>query len=65
MARIADWLTPVIVLLTIGGAGGTIAARSAQSTQPTSVAIKAGRILNVRTGAHVAQQIIWIEGDWA
>jgi imidazolonepropionase-like amidohydrolase len=47
----------------MASAAGAIAARSTQSAQPTSVAIKAGRILNVGTGAYAAQQIIWIEGD--
>jgi imidazolonepropionase-like amidohydrolase len=34
-----------------------------QTTTATVVAVKAGRILDVRTGNYLTDQIIWIEGD--
>lgn len=42
---------------------GAFALVANPSTQPRSVAIRAGRILDVRTGTYQVQQIVWIEGD--
>jgi imidazolonepropionase-like amidohydrolase len=39
------------------------AAHAAVSAQPKSVAIRAGRILDVKTGTYVVRQMIWIEGE--
>jgi imidazolonepropionase-like amidohydrolase len=34
----------------------------AQSASPSTVAVRAGRVLDVRSGKYLSQQIIWIEG---
>jgi imidazolonepropionase-like amidohydrolase len=42
---------------------GPCAAQEAKSTAPAEVAIHAGKVLDVRTGTYLTDQIIWIEGD--
>jgi imidazolonepropionase-like amidohydrolase len=49
----------LIVLLSLAGTG---TAQQPVSPAPTDVAVKAGKILDVRTGTYLADQIIWIEG---
>jgi imidazolonepropionase-like amidohydrolase len=51
MKRVGVLLCAVLCLT------GTLAAQSA----PVNVALKAGRVLDVKTGRYVTQQIIWIE----
>jgi imidazolonepropionase-like amidohydrolase len=38
-------------------------AQTAKNVTPAEVAIHAGKVLNVRTGNYLSDQIIWIEGD--
>jgi imidazolonepropionase-like amidohydrolase len=38
-------------------------AQSAKTAAPAEIAIKAGKVLDVRTGNYLAGQMIWIEGD--
>ncbi len=38
-------------------------AQMAKSAPPVDVAIHAGKVLDVRTGNYLSDQIIWIEGD--
>jgi imidazolonepropionase-like amidohydrolase len=40
-----------------------IAAAQARPSAPSEVAVRAGKVLDVRTGQYAADQIIWIEGD--
>jgi imidazolonepropionase-like amidohydrolase len=40
-----------------------IAAAQAKPAAPSEVAIRAGKLLDVRTGQYAKDQIIWIEGD--
>jgi imidazolonepropionase-like amidohydrolase len=42
---------------------GYCAAQETKSAAPAVVAIRAGKILDVRTGNYLTDQIIWIEGD--
>src|SRR6202161_4428318 len=39
------------------------AAQTAKSAAPAEMAIHAGKVLDVRTGNYLSDQIIWIEGD--
>ncbi|MGA7921843.1 MAG: amidohydrolase family protein [Candidatus Acidiferrales bacterium] len=39
------------------------AAQIAKNVPPVDVAIHAGKVLDVRTGKYVSDQIIWVEGD--
>lgn len=39
------------------------AAQDPKNSAPTVVAVKAGQVLDVRTGNYLKDQIIWIEGD--
>lgn len=56
MKRLAFLL---ILLLCVGG---SLAAQQASNAENASVAIKAGKVLDVRTGNYLSGQIIWIEG---
>jgi imidazolonepropionase-like amidohydrolase len=40
-----------------------IASQAQQASTPREIAVKAGRVLDVRTGKYLENQIIWIEGD--
>jgi imidazolonepropionase-like amidohydrolase len=40
-----------------------IASQAQQASTPREIAVKAGRVLDVRTGKYAENQIIWIEGD--
>jgi imidazolonepropionase-like amidohydrolase len=51
----------LIVLFSLAGAGASVAQQSASSAA-TGVAVKAGKVLDVRTGTYLADQVIWIEG---
>src|SRR4029077_14791236 len=44
-------------------AAGICAAQETMNSAPAVVAVKAGRVLDVRTGNYLKDQIIWIEGD--
>ena len=52
----------ILFLLMLMGAG-FCAAQDTKSAAPAAVAIRAGKILDVRTGNYLTDQIIWIEGD--
>ena len=52
-----------ILFLMAMAAAGICAGQEAKKAAPASVAIRAGKILDVRTGNYQADQIIWIEGD--
>src|ERR1700730_16215611 len=52
----------ILFLLMLMGAG-FCAAQDTKSAAPATVAIRAGKILDVRTGNYLTDQIIWIEGD--
>jgi imidazolonepropionase-like amidohydrolase len=40
---------------------GSVAAQQPAASAPASVAIKAGKVLDVRTGSYASDQIIWVE----
>jgi len=42
---------------------GVCAAQTPKISAPAEIAIRAGKVLDVRTGNYLADQIIWIEGD--
>jgi imidazolonepropionase-like amidohydrolase len=52
-----------ILFLMAMAAAGICAGQEAKKAAPASVAIRAGKILDVRTGNYQPDQIIWIEGD--
>jgi imidazolonepropionase-like amidohydrolase len=52
-----------ILFLLMFAAVGYCAAQETKSAAPAVVAIRAGKILDVRTGNYLTDQIIWIEGD--
>src|SRR6202795_4998305 len=52
-----------ILFLMAMAAAGICAGQEAKKAAPTTVAIRAGKILDVRTGNYLKDQIIWIEGD--
>jgi imidazolonepropionase-like amidohydrolase len=52
------WITFLLAM-----AAGICAAQEAKNSAPAVVAVKAGRVLDVRTGNYLKDQIIWIEGD--
>jgi imidazolonepropionase-like amidohydrolase len=43
--------------------GGLSKAQAPKSTVPAEIVIHAGKVLDVRTGNYLTDQIIWIEGD--
>jgi len=53
------WLR-LIVLIFMSTA---LCAGQATPNSPTEVAIRAGKVLDVRTGTYASDQIVWIEGD--
>ena len=53
------WLR-LIVLIFMSTA---LCAGQAKPNSPTEVAIRAGKVLDVRTGTYASDQIVWIEGD--
>jgi imidazolonepropionase-like amidohydrolase len=56
-----NWLPATFLVLV---AAGSCAAQAQQHPNPPpEVAIRAGKILDVRTGSYATDQIIWIEGD--
>ena len=56
-----NWLPATFLVLV---AAGSCAAQAQQHPNPPAeVAIRAGKILDVRTGSYATAQIIWIEGD--
>ncbi len=52
-----------VLLIWISAMGAFCSAQSKPPAPPVEIAIHAGKILDVRTGAYAADQIIWIEGD--
>jgi imidazolonepropionase-like amidohydrolase len=52
----------ILVLLAMAAAG-LCAAQDSKNSAPAVVAVKAGRVLDVRTGNYLKDQIIWIEGE--
>ena len=53
------WVRVIAVIcLATGFCGG-----QTKTNAPASIAIRAGRVLDVRTGSYATDQIIWIEGD--
>jgi imidazolonepropionase-like amidohydrolase len=52
-----------ITFLLAMAAAGVCAAQEVKNSGPAVVAVKAGRVLDVRTGNYLKDQIIWIEGD--
>jgi imidazolonepropionase-like amidohydrolase len=52
------WLFLALIL-----AVRAVPARAQSTPAPAAVAVKAGRILDVRTGRYLESQIVWIEGD--
>ncbi len=43
--------------------GGSCLAQTTKITAPAEIVIHAGKVLDVRTGNYLTDQIIWIEGD--
>ena len=52
-----------ISILLLFVAAGFCAAQELKSGAPAAVAIRAGKVLDVRTGNYLTDQIIWVEGD--
>jgi imidazolonepropionase-like amidohydrolase len=52
-----------IIFLFAMAAAGICAAQEAKNSAPAVVAVRAGQVLDVRTGNYLKDQIIWIEGD--
>lgn len=52
-----------ILILLAMSASGICAAQEAKASAPAVVAVRAGQVLDVRTGNYAKDQIIWIEGD--
>jgi imidazolonepropionase-like amidohydrolase len=52
-----------VLVLFVLAATGICAGQEAKNSAPTAVAVKAGKVLDVRTGNYLTDQIIWIEGD--
>ena len=42
---------------------GLCGAQTPKASAPAEIAIRAGKVLDVRTGNYLTDQIIWIEGD--
>ena len=42
-------------------AASSVAAQQPAAAAPASVAIKAGKVLDVRTGSYALDQVIWVE----
>jgi imidazolonepropionase-like amidohydrolase len=42
---------------------GVCSAQTTKATAPTEIVIRAGKVLDVRTGNYLTDQIIWIEGE--
>src|SRR6202050_5908646 len=42
---------------------GVCRAQTTKATAPTEIVIRAGKVLDVRTGNYLTDQIIWIEGE--
>src|SRR6202046_4966595 len=42
---------------------GVCAAQTPKASAPAEIAVHAGKVLDVRTGNYLTDQIIWIEGD--
>ncbi|MGB9401971.1 MAG: amidohydrolase family protein [Candidatus Acidiferrales bacterium] len=53
----------VLILFGIIWAAPGRAQSNASANSPREVAVKAGRVLDVRTGKYATDQVIWIEGD--
>lgn len=49
--------------LLIAASASYCSAQMAKSAPPADVAIHAGKVLDVRTGNYLSDQIIWIEGE--
>ena len=56
-----NWLPAIFLVLVAAGSCAAQAQR--HPNPPPEVAIRAGKILDVRTGSYATDQIIWIEGD--
>ena len=54
-----SWVRLIAMICAVTG----FCAGQTKSSTPASVAIRAGKVLDVRTGNYAADQIIWIEGD--
>lgn len=52
-----------ILFLLLFVATGCCAAQAMKGAAPAALAIRAGKVLDVRTGNYLTDQIIWIEGD--
>ena len=59
----ASLLGTVIWVSALGVTATHSATDAAVSAQPKSVAIRAGRILDVKTGTYLVRQMIWIESE--
>src|SRR5271156_3020647 len=52
-----------ILLTVLIGLGAGFSAGQTKTSAPAEIAIRAGKILDVRTGTYATDQMIWIEGD--
>jgi imidazolonepropionase-like amidohydrolase len=52
-----------ILVLLATAAARICSAQEAKNSAPTTVAVRAGQVLDVRTGNYLKDQVIWIEGD--
>ena len=57
-----NWFRIVLVAFVLVAISGVGAAQS-KPAAPSEVAVRAGKVLDVRTGQYATDQIIWIEGD--
>ncbi|MGH9711721.1 MAG: amidohydrolase family protein [Candidatus Acidiferrales bacterium] len=52
-----------VLFLFVMAAAGICQGQDTRNSAPVSVAVQAGRVLDVKTGNYLADQIIWIKGD--
>lgn len=52
-----------VLCLAVSGVVVLCSAQITKNVAPVNVAIQAGKILDVRTGKYLSDQIIWVEGD--
>src|ERR1700727_3050004 len=58
-SRMKSWVRLIAMICAVTG----FCAGQTKNSTPASIAIRAGKVLDVRTGNYATDQIIWIEGD--
>src|ERR1700722_4785811 len=58
-SRMKSWVRLIAMICAVTG----FCAGQTKNSTPASIAIRAGKVLDVRTGNYATDQIIWIDGD--